>query len=170
MTSGRQLRKNGVFAVVLIASMSGSSFATARDKVVSVPDIIPPKIKHDHTKAYVGKGSTAKVIATVTDNRGVSSVVVYYRQQGTTDFSSIKMMQIGTDVFKADISHVQAPGLDYYIQAADIDNNIATIGSTHSPLVMRYDGLQKSLAEGSNGLLTDKIAAEKPTKKTATWV
>ncbi len=83
-------------------------------------DTIPPVI--DHTPVTdAPPGLSVTLVADVTDNVGVQSVNLFYRQIGDTLYSSISMVHTTGDRFSATIegSLITSPGIEYYIEASD---------------------------------------------------
>lgn len=69
-------------------------------------------------------GSSPTIAVTVTDAAApfVQGVTLYVRKTGSTGgYTAINMIAQGSDVYAADVpgSHVQGPGLEYYIRATD---------------------------------------------------
>ena len=83
-------------------------------------DTIPPVISHTPvTQAPPGLPLT--LFADVTDNVGVQSVTLYYRQIGATSYASKAMVKTTGNRYSATIegAKVTSPGLEYYIEATD---------------------------------------------------
>lgn len=96
-------------------------------------DTIAPVIQHQPVLGTApGLGLT--LAADVTDNVRVSSVELYYRKTGTTNYSQKKMVNTTGNRYTATIegANVQAPGIDYYIQASD-GISIVRSGNASSP-------------------------------------
>jgi subtilisin family serine protease len=104
------------FTVALDGSESeASNTATARPV-----DTIKPIMSHNviSTAPY---GSTVLVQAHVTDNIGVQSVTLYYRPIGETAYTSLDMVNVSGNNYRASIpaSATLPPGVEYYIAATD---------------------------------------------------
>ena len=104
------------FTVALDGSESeASNTATARPV-----DTIKPIMSHNviSTAPY---GSTVLVQAQVTDNIGVQSVTLYYRSTGDTAYTSLDMVNVSGNNYRASIpaSATLPPGVEYYIAATD---------------------------------------------------
>ena len=104
------------FTVALDGSESeASNTATARPV-----DTIKPILSHNviSTAPY---GSTVLVQAQVTDNIGVQSVTLYYRSIGDTAYTSLDMVNVSGNNYRASIpaGATLPPGVEYYIAATD---------------------------------------------------
>ena len=83
-------------------------------------DTIPPVISHTPVASSApAVGLTIR--AEVTDNLGVTGVVLHYRRQGESSFSSQAMTLTTGNRYTATIgaSAVGAPGVEYYLTASD---------------------------------------------------
>ena len=105
---------------------------TARDTIRYTPGTLPKITRTEatlflHTQGW-GLGTALNIEAYVTDNVEpfVNSVKLFYRTTGQTDYASINMTRSVGDTYKAFIpgNFVNAPGVDYYIQATDGSNTV----------------------------------------------
>lgn len=120
-------------------------------------DLVAPKIKHAPILKGLGIDEEIKIEAIVTDNVAVSSVILFYRNIGATDYQRIKMVrELGKDKYKAVIKNALKPGLEYYIQASDPAGNTILHGHSFSPLVVKVtapksekDKVTKNMGESS---------------------
>ena len=99
----------------------------------SATDTVSPVITHDPLKAAaVGLG--LQIYADVTDNVLVKGVALYYRKTGTTDYTRKEMSRSTNNRYTTTLegSLVQAPGIEYYLEATD---GISTVrnGSPNAP-------------------------------------
>jgi|GEM_PF-3335204 len=91
---------------------------------VSVQDITPPTIQHTPITSS-GYGEDLVVFAEVTDNVQVDTVNLYFRSAG--DWQNLPMSNINS-TYSATIpaSSISLSGLDYYLEAQDTSQNLAT--------------------------------------------
>ncbi|MBV1871728.1 MAG: hypothetical protein KUG83_04200 [Gammaproteobacteria bacterium] len=115
------------FLTAHAAGQQGASFA----------DLAAPAIDHPPISGSIAPGGKLKITAKVSDNVGVKSVLLYYRAKGGEKFTSIKMVaEIGSKTYAANVPVVTAPGVEYYIQAADAAGNTFLHGHSFSPLTV----------------------------------
>jgi len=90
-------------------------------------DTVPPVINHTPVQS-AAMGMPLQIYADVTDNVAVAKVDLYYRQTGTMDYTVKQMTGTTGNRYSATLegSLVQAPGIDYYIEATD---GISTVRS-----------------------------------------
>jgi hypothetical protein len=100
--------------------------------------VLAPAIKHDPPSQSAPTSAPLTIEAAVTDNVGVQEVTLYYRHIGSADFTTVNMAPVGNDTYAATIppTRVAEPGLEYYIQAADVAGNMALRGFAFDPLVV----------------------------------
>ena len=141
-----------------IAATDGASPANTATQPAGAPasvttftvtqlDTAAPIITHTPVADGQTAGGDVVIIAEVTDPSGVGTVTLFYRTSGAGAFSSLAMTG-GGDERRATIpgASVQAPGVDYYVQAADaaMTPNTGTApagapGTTHSFTVLTVD-------------------------------
>ncbi|MCK6506829.1 hypothetical protein L6R53_26235 [Myxococcota bacterium] len=95
-----------------------------------VVDEACPTITHTPIEAAMPLGEPIDVSAVVVDDlSGVFVVKLYYKQETTTTWDDVGMTLSGTDTYTAQMpgSAVGSGGMDYYIQAVDIDQNGCTL-------------------------------------------
>jgi len=83
-------------------------------------------------------GDTQVFTATVTDNIEVVEVVLYYRVKDAGDFDSVPMQPIpGTSIYSVSVEFEGSDSItvEYYINAADSNNNRVVRGYAFDPLV-----------------------------------
>jgi SpoIID/LytB domain protein len=103
-------------------------------KGVTIEDVSPPVITHTPiTEALVNSSIT--ITAYVTDSTGVGSVKVYYRSYGQSGFSFANMVLTGNNYYTGIIpSNIVVPsGVEYYIEATDVNGNTSYSGSSSQP-------------------------------------
>jgi len=87
----------------------------------SVPDDIQPPVIA-HTKVNdVFDNEDINVVATVTDNKGIKNVYLYYRNINELNFAVIEMSKIADNQYSAVIpaAYTKVGKLEYYIKAID---------------------------------------------------
>lgn len=100
--------------------------------VATAMDTLAPNMYH--TPVNQGYMNNNLVIScTASDNVAVSSVVLYYRTVGTTEWKTLSMLK-QNDKYSATIfgSELTLDGIEYYIVAYDTNNSIAK-GSAETP-------------------------------------
>lgn len=91
---------------------------------VIVPDTTAPSITHTAIADGQPAGVAVSVDADVTDASGVQSVTLYYRPMGGGAYASVGMSAQGSS-YSAQIpaGSVNAPGVEYYLEAVDTAAN-----------------------------------------------
>ncbi len=100
-------------------------------------DISAPNIVHEPAAESISAIEPVVISATVTDDSGVRLVTLFYRSVSTQAYSRATMERVGpSDVFMVSIpaDDVVPPGIEYYIQAADLAGNTVLKGFAFSPL------------------------------------
>lgn len=97
----------------------GIKSITQLEQMHTGPDEIPPVITH----TQVTEGNIYKdliITATVTDDRNVASVKLYYRTNGEIEYKSLDMM-LKNDEYEGTVpkADLNIAGLEYYIEASD---------------------------------------------------
>jgi len=115
-------------------------------------DIFAPLIRHQPLEEALQSGGAYKIEARVSDNIGVSEVILYYRTYGNEPYSSINMESIWQGDYSAVIpkEDIAEPGLEYYIQASDLNGNTSQHAFPFSPLrievvVASKDGIEEEI-------------------------
>jgi len=112
-------------------------FSVAQGQAIG-PDIDfdPPVIDHEALQTGV-PGETQVFTALIVDDRGIESVLFYYRTNSNTGFSTVPMQRLEqTDNFAVSIE-TQAGDrrIEYYIEALDTGGNRVLKGFPFYPLV-----------------------------------
>jgi alpha-tubulin suppressor-like RCC1 family protein len=96
-------------------------------------DTIPPVINHNQVQSAT-VALPVQIYADVTDNVKVKNVYLFYRKTGGTDYIKKEMVKTTGDRYSINIeaTAVQAPGIEYYIEATD-GMSIARSGGADSP-------------------------------------
>lgn len=103
---------------VVQTSMAESDFSNI---ATGTPiDTIAPTISHTPVTA-APSGLPLTLVADVTDNVAVTSVTLFHRRGGTSDYNSRAMTKTTGDRYTATLegSLLVSPGVEYYIQASD---------------------------------------------------
>jgi len=127
----------GTYYTVQAITEDGSDSTTVTyTGVPPTPDTTPPEIAHTPVTVALS-GEEITISATVTDDRAVASVTLYYRKIGEVGYKSLAMSPVGA-TYSATIpaSDVVEPGLEYYIVALDTSSNEATSGTAENPNVI----------------------------------
>jgi PKD repeat protein len=102
---------------------NGGLVANATETVPVTFSTDPPVIRHTPPPA-VAEGDPIVITANVTDDVGVSLVLLGYREIGASDFEYTGMYPAGGDVYTFTIPAQDAPGtVAYWIIAADVEGN-----------------------------------------------
>ncbi|VAX26454.1 hypothetical protein MNBD_NITROSPIRAE01-480 [hydrothermal vent metagenome] len=114
-------------------------------------DIFAPRIRHQPLEEALQTGTPHRIEARVSDNIGVSEVILYYRKQGQEIYSSINMETIWRGEYMTQIpkEDIEAPGIEYYIQARDHAGNTSQRAFPFSPLRIEVVSLPTDQAAGS---------------------
>lgn len=123
-----------VLAVLLSVTPALTPLAQAQSA-----DITPPKVLHEPDTSPVPSDQPYVISATVSDESGVGTVTLFFRQVGSSVFNSVSMKASGNnDLYITEINpdELSPPGLEYYIQAEDAAGNTLLRGFTFEPLIL----------------------------------
>jgi len=154
--------------ISLFVSLSLIYMPILRADQLALPsaDLVAPVVKHHPIENTPTAGLSQKFSAIVTDNVGVKSVTLFYRQIGSKQYQQKAMRKVGdTDEYLAilDADEMKAPGIEYYIQASDLAGNNLLHGYSFSPLVVN---VSPAAAKP-----TEKVSfAPEENKETSKWV
>jgi len=100
----------------------GGSAPTSFGVTVTTAGNQPPAITHT-VPSVQPSGQSILIIASVTDDRGLDRVELFYRRSGDVDFVSTRMTFTSGSNYQANIpaSFVTSSGVDYYLLATDVD-------------------------------------------------
>lgn len=135
------------------------SISVASDSEQSTPDIVAPEISTIKVPEMVYPGSELKMEINASDDLGIKSVVVYFRQKGERQYSKLQMTHVpGTNKYYLEINNVPSAGIEYYIEAIDLAGNLVRNGQDVSPLkVVTVPELDSSVIENmKEGRLSDQ--------------
>lgn len=112
-----------------------SQYNSYQLRVAAATDVAKSAVQPDKTKPVISHtpvttanvASDLKILAAITDNKAVSGAKVYYRTKGESTYKSLAMT-LADNKYSAAIPKIElnAAGLEYYIEATDTNNNIAT--------------------------------------------
>lgn len=96
-------------------------------------DTVPPVISHETVRSAAA-GLQLRIYADITDNVRVQSANLYYRKTGSTDFLKKEMIKSSGNQYSVILEGniIQAPGLEYYIEAND-GTSIVRNGTPNKP-------------------------------------
>ena len=88
-------------------------------------DFIAPRVEHRPTVQGIIPGSSLLVTAKVTDEAGIASVVLHFRERGTRDFFPLPMLNLdGSDHYEVRVdSRPGSAGVEYFFEAVDSGGN-----------------------------------------------
>lgn len=100
-----------------------------------VPDIEPPAITFELGDEQIPDGLKTLSV-TVTDNRGVAAVTLFYRDGGDIAYTEKAMLESSPNVYSADVTldAVISDRLEFYIRAEDVSGNSVFEGQKFAPL------------------------------------
>jgi len=143
------------------------------DNQLTLPsaDINAPEMSHT-PPSVLGDDGGMQFSAIVTDDRGVKSVVLYYRERNSQHFLSKSMQRRLSDsdtyvvsLSKDDISH---DGIEYYIKAEDVSGNTLLHGYSFAPIILGFEsGKAAIISDPLNTTTLDKSVVSK--KNTPLW-
>ena len=143
-----------ILLITLIQSLIFSPIVTAEQLSLPANDMTAPEISHTPINNVVKEGSSQKIAATVTDDSGVKSVTLFYRAVGASHYEREPMHRsLDSNEYSASIK-VSDSGVQYYIQAEDVQGNTVLNGYSFSPFTIRVakvgDDTNTGAAAGDN--------------------
>jgi hypothetical protein len=91
--------------------------AAVSDSEQSTPDIVAPEISTIKVLDMVYPGSELKMEINASDDVGIKSVVVYFRQKGERQYSKLQTTHVpGTNKYYLKINNVPGAGIEYYVE------------------------------------------------------
>ena len=127
------LRRTRIAASLLSGLIASSLFAQAAYAI----DFIAPQIEHKLTTEGVAQGDDHLVTAKVTDDTGVDTVILHYREKGTRNFEPTVMQNLdGSAHYEALIigQSIHTAGIEYFFEATDSSGNtLEMYGSDGEP-------------------------------------
>lgn len=108
-------------------------------------DTTPPQINHA-PMTNIAAGMPVRIQATVTDNDGVSAVILNYRHEGDGEYTQAQMLEAaGSDIYSVDLPDNFGPRVEYFIEANDESGN-NTKGETYEITVPVMSAIQTDVA------------------------
>ena len=167
-----------ILRVFLVFILSSSlvylpALNTFADEGLAFPsgDLIAPEIKSPPITEKLPPGERPIINAIVTDNVGVHSVTIFYRDIGETNFQRKEMaLEAGTDNYSVTLPAIIEPGVEYYIQATDQAGNTLLHGHTFSPLTVNTPAGAFAQPDKETVFDSNKVVADKPEKGISKWV
>jgi len=134
-----------IISMLLSYSLFHTPLLFAEQLSLPSGDLEAPVVKHTPSTHAAPAGTRTKITATVTDNVGVKSVILFYRKIGDAKYQRKAMINKGKSTYTAVMSEkdMRSPGLEYYIQATDLAGNNLLHGYSFSPLVVNIDNSAK---------------------------
>ncbi len=126
-----------VVCLTLLVTLVGLTPVRAQDL-----DLQPPVMELEEIDRGIA-GETQVFTVTVTDEKALTTVVLFHRFSGDDRYASTEMLPIArTDIFTASVStDADDPrDIEYYIQAEDTGGNKAIKGFAFDPLVRDITG------------------------------
>jgi len=114
-------------ATITVTANDGKGGAVSTTFVVAVNRNQPPNVTHT-APLSAPRGQNIFIVVSVTDDRGINKVDLNYRDGGNLNFTSTQMTPVsGTNNYQATIpaSVVTSRGVEYFIIATDMDNEMA---------------------------------------------
>ncbi len=111
---------------------AGTTNGADQTFTTSSVDQSAPQMTHTAVVA-VSSGQSQTITATLTDNVGVQSATLFYRQGGASSFTSTAMANISGAAYQGAIpaGFINERGAEYYISAQDAAGNRATFPATN---------------------------------------
>ncbi|MBN1855083.1 MAG: S8 family serine peptidase [Pirellulales bacterium] len=121
---------------VLQSDLTESTFSNVAS--AAAEDTIPPILTHEPITNWPA-GLGLRLTAVATDNLGIESVKLYYRAEGTVDYTPLSMVDVnGNHEYATTIPSlaVQPPGIEYYVVARDEAMLQDSAGNASSPFTV----------------------------------
>jgi hypothetical protein len=117
---------NTTYYYVVTAVYTEGESESSNEDSAEIEDMNGPVITHT-PPAGPNAGSQVEITATITDDAGVSTATLRYRQGGQSGFQAVSM-SANDSTYTGAIpgSSVTERGLEYYIEASDAENNVTT--------------------------------------------
>lgn len=120
-------------------------------------DLIAPEIKSPPITKKFPIGERPAIHATVTDNVGVKTVTIFYRDTGETNFQRKEMeREPGTDDYSITLPAITASGFEYYLQATDLAGNTLLHGHTFAPLILSVNTPSGTIVSSGQAKASEK--------------
>jgi len=133
--------KQYLMALVLaiyVAPLFAEQLGPTADNAGGTIDLEPPVIAHDPISGSLKANQPLVLQVRITDDHGVFSATLFYRNSGAKEFRSLAMRlsETDNDVYVIEIpgQDISPPKLEYYIQATDVSGNTVLRGGRLFPL------------------------------------
>ena len=143
----------------LATLVSLNCIAGPGDSAQSTLDIVAPEISTIKVPDKVYAGSELKMEINASDDLGIKSVVVYFRQKGGKQYTKLEMTHDpNTNKYFLVIKNIPSEGVEYYVEAIDLAGNLVRNGQEVSPhKVVALSELDSSVIENmKEGRLNDQ--------------
>jgi hypothetical protein len=126
---GRRGRLYGGLIVVLLVVVAQAQTPSAGRLAIDHKGFTQPQ----------PQGQPLLIEATITSPAGIHQAEVFCRQAGGRDFTALKMVHVGQDVYRTVVPDWMAAGtgLEYYITASDQQGRSTSQGFVGFPLIVR---------------------------------
>jgi hypothetical protein len=162
---------------MLIQSMLFSGIVHSDQLSLPTGDLVAPQVQHDPISEPLNSESILRIKATVTDNVGVNTVLLFYRHAGDSQYQRKPMLREakGSDLFSVTLGHkdLAAPGIEYYIQATDTSGNSVLYGYSFEPIklsVVSDSGFTADVLDGNSQPANDTSKAQKEHGSKWMWI
>lgn len=159
---------NATLVCLLATTANAEVLGPASGTEASGIDLEPPVIMHDPIVGSLKANQPLELQVRITDNHGVFSATLFYRDAGAKEYRSLAMRLSETDdnVFVIEIpgQDIHPPKLEYYIQATDVSGNTVLRGGRLFPLSANVEGGFVPLAPTVAGTTADDGSMDKGLK------
>jgi hypothetical protein len=125
-----------IICYIAAAALAITGAASYAEQYSLEGDIVAPQIDHS-PPSEVSAHSLFRIYARVTDNLGVSEVLLFYRYGGSAEYQRIPMQAApGQDMYVADLTVFTADKVEYYIRACDMAQNCTMSRTPYDPVVV----------------------------------
>ena len=123
-----------IFLIVIAISGIFLFAVEADDKAPSTVDLVAPEIETVNVPDKVYAGSELRIEIQASDDLGMKSVAVFFRQKGSHQYTKMEMTHDpGTNRYYLVIKNVPGAGVEYYVEAMDLAGNLVRRGQDISP-------------------------------------
>jgi len=125
-----------ILLITLVQSLIFTQIVSAEQLTLPSSDMTAPQISHTPIHGTVKEGTKQKISAKVTDDSGVKSVTLFYREVGAVHYERMPMQRsLDSNNYDASIK-IPELGVEYYIQAEDKQGNTVLNGYSFSPFTI----------------------------------
>ncbi len=172
-----RIKLQNLVTATVLASLIYQPFypLSAQERVVPALDISAPVIEHEPNNETQPMGQPLDFSIKVVDDSGVKNVTLFYRVIGADTFKRLNMVKKDkqggySTIIPAD--DMRSPGIEYYIQAADLAGNTVLRGFDFSPLkiLVGSPGLEKAIASTPSEDLSAEVQKKEQKTGVMKWV